>query len=71
MIYYISTATLARRTHILPGWITLPGDALAALLLLSSRFADWLTLAFPLWVLALSLYILFENLRGTQPGAAA
>jgi hypothetical protein len=69
-VFMISTATLARRTHILPGWITLPGYALALLLLLSSRFVDWLPLAFPLWVLALSLYILVENLRGTQPGLA-
>jgi hypothetical protein len=69
-VFMISTATLARRTQILPGWITLPGYALALLLLLSSRFADWLTLVFPLWVLALSLYILVENLRRTQPGLA-
>jgi hypothetical protein len=69
-VFMISTATLAIRTHILPRWITLPGYALAALLLLSSRFADWLPLVFPLWVLVLSLYILIENLRGTKPGAA-
>jgi len=69
-VFMISTATLAMRTHILPRWITLPGYALAALLLLSTRFADWLPLAFPLWVLLLSIYILVENLRGTKPGAA-
>jgi len=67
-VFMISTATLAIRTHILPRWITLPGYALAALLLLSSRFADWLPLVFPLWVLVLSLYILIENLRGIKPG---
>ncbi len=69
-VFMVSTATLAMRTHILPRWITLPGYALAALLLLSSCFADWLPLAFPLWVLVLSLYILVENLRGTKPDAA-
>ena len=68
-VFMISTATLAMRTHNLPRWITLPGYALAALLLLSSRFADWLPLAFPLWVLVLSIYILVENLGGTKPGA--
>jgi hypothetical protein len=70
-VFMISTATLAMRTHILPHWITFPGYALAALLLLSSRFADWFPLAFPLWVLVLSIYILVENLRGTKPDAVA
>lgn len=51
-VFMISTATLAIRTQILPRWITLPGYVLAALLLLSSRFADWLPLAFPLWCLS-------------------
>ena len=70
-VFMFSTATLAMRTQVLPRWITLPGYALAALLLLSSRFADWLPLVFPLWVLILSTYILIENLRGMKPGAAA
>ena len=39
--------------------------------LLSSRFADWFPLVFPLWVLVLSIYILIENLRGTKPSATA
>ena len=70
-VFMISTATLAMRTHILPRWIALPGYALAVLLLLSNRFVDWLPLAFPLWVLVLSIYILVENLRGAKPGAVA
>jgi len=67
-VFMFSTATLAIRTRILPRWITLLGYALALLLLLSSHFVDWLGLAFPLWVLILSIYILIENLRGPSAG---
>ena len=54
-----------------PRWITIPGYALAVLLLLSSRFADWLALGFPMWVLILSIYILVENLRAPSAGTTA
>ena len=67
-VFMISTATMGLRTHILPRWITIPGYALATLLLLSSRFADWLGLTFPMWVFLLSIYILVENLRGWSAG---
>lgn len=40
-VFMISTATIAIRTRILPRWITLPGYALALLLLVSSHFVDW------------------------------
>ena len=70
-VFMISTATMGLRTHILPRWITIPGYALAVLLLLSSRFADWLGLAFPMWVLLLSIYILVENLRGSSADTTA
>ncbi len=70
-VFMISTATIAIRSRILPLWITIPGYALAALLLLSSRFVDWLGLAFPMWVLTLSIYILVENLRSPSGGTTA
>jgi hypothetical protein len=70
-VFMISTATLAIRSRILPRWITIPGYALALLLLLSNRFADWLGLAFPIWVLILSIYILVENLHGPSAGTTA
>lgn len=70
-VFMISTATMGFRTHILPRWITIPGYALAVLLLLSGRFAGWLGLAFPMWVLLLSIYILVENLRGPSEDKTA
>jgi hypothetical protein len=68
-VFMASTAALAMRTLILPRWIPLSGYAVAVLLLLSSRFLDWLGLAFPLWVFVMSLYILLENLRWKKLGA--
>ena len=68
-VFMISCATLATRTRILPRVITLPGYALAVLLMVSNHFVDLLALAFPLWVLVLSVYMLIENLRTPRPGA--
>ena len=67
-VFMISTATVGLRTRILPRSIALLGYALALLLLVSSQFADWLGLAFPMWVFILSTYILIENLRAPVGG---
>ena len=37
--------------------------ALALLILFGSRYISWTVLAFPLWVLLISVYILIDNLR--------
>ena len=44
--------------------------ALALLLLLISRYIEGILLAFPLWVLLVSLYILIDNLCRPPPAAA-
>ena len=69
-VFMMSTATIAIRTGILPRWITLLGYGLALLLLLSSHFVGWLGLAFPLWVLIMSTFILIENLHTPTRGEA-
>jgi hypothetical protein len=69
-VFMISTASLGIRTRFLPRWIALLGYVLSALLLASSHFVDWLPLAFPLWILAISVFILVDNLRKTRPGGA-
>lgn len=66
-VLMISTATLGVRTRFIPRWIALPGYVLAAFLLVSSHFLDWLPLAFPLWTFVMSLYILIDNFRGAKP----
>jgi hypothetical protein len=62
-VFMISTCTLSIRTGIIPRWMALLGYALAGLLLLSPGYLYWIALAFPLWVLLISIHILLANLR--------
>ena len=55
------TSTLALRTRFLARWIAVLGYAIAPVLILSSRYVEWQLLAFPLWVLLVSLYILWDS----------
>jgi len=66
-VLMITTATLGMRTGFLPRGIALPGYALAAILLACSHFLDWFALGFPLWIFAVSAYILIDNYRGSRP----
>ena len=69
-VFMISTATISLRTRIVPRWMAVLGYALAlVLLLLSTGPARWIALGFPLWVLLISAYILFDNLRGSSRAA--
>jgi hypothetical protein len=61
--FMMSTCTLAIRIGLFPRWISFLGYALALLLLLSPGRLSWGPLAFPLWTLAISVYVLLANLR--------
>jgi hypothetical protein len=65
-VFMITTSTISLRTRIFPRWMAVLGYVLALLLVLSVGTTVWLLLAFPLWVLLISVYILIENQR--QPG---
>jgi hypothetical protein len=65
-VFMISTCTLSLRTGIIPRWMAFLGFALALFLLLSLSFFYWAPLVFPLWILLISVYILWENLRSTK-----
>ena len=67
-VFMISTCTLSLRTGIFPRWMALLGLALALFLLLSMGFFYWAPLVFPLWVLLISIHILWENLRKQKKG---
>jgi hypothetical protein len=65
-VFLITTSTIAVHTGIAARWIAYLGYAAAALLLLGSGFTDWAFMAFPLWILLLSGYVLIDDLRGVD-----
>lgn len=68
-VFMISTSTLLNRTRSIPKWMAFVGYILAAILLFRISHVDrliWISLAFPLWVLLISLYILMQNHRRTS-----
>ncbi|MFO7641472.1 MAG: hypothetical protein R6X17_09490 [Candidatus Competibacteraceae bacterium] len=69
-VFMVVTSTLALRTGFLARWIAILGFAVALLLLFSSRYIEGVLMAFPLWVLLISLYILIDNLRQPSPATA-
>jgi hypothetical protein len=68
-VFMMVVSTIALRTRFLARWIALLGYAIALTLVLNNRYVEWMLLSFPLWVLLVSLYILWDNLR-EHPSAA-
>jgi hypothetical protein len=62
-VFMITTSTLAIRTGIFPRWMAFLGYGLALLLLLSIGYLPLAPLAFPLWVLLISVHIFLANLK--------
>jgi hypothetical protein len=60
-VFTLTTVTIARRTRIVPRWLTLSGLACAVVLLIGIGITPWVELVFPAWILALSLDILAAN----------
>jgi hypothetical protein len=60
-VFTLTTVTIARRTQIVSRWLTLAGLACALVLLVGIGITPWVELLFPLWILALSLDILWAG----------
>jgi hypothetical protein len=72
-IFVLATASLGVTTSVLPRWFSLTSYAFGALLMLAPMVDPPLILAFPAWVIVLSLILLFHvlNLPDDQlPGFA-
>ena len=62
-VFTIATSTILLRLRLAPRWLVVSGYAVGFLLLIASGVLDWIELAFPAWVLALSLHVLVVGLR--------
>ena len=68
-VFMISLATIWVRTRRMPRWLAFLTYVLALGLLLSISSSLWVTLIFPAWVGAVSVYILVTNLRSSSQAA--
>jgi hypothetical protein len=67
-VFMFTTSTITVYTGIAARSIAYLGYALALFLLFGGGFAGWAFLVFPLWVMLLSAYILFDNLHPRSDG---
>jgi hypothetical protein len=61
-VFMTSTSAISLQTRIVPRWMAFLGYGLATIQLLSFEGIVWVSLAFPVWVLLFSAYILLEQL---------
>jgi hypothetical protein len=64
-VFMTSASAISLQTRIVPRWIAYLGYALATIQLLSFEGIVWVSLAFPVWVLLYSSYILIETVRSS------
>src|SRR4051812_21070116 len=62
-VFMVSTATIALRTRVLPRWLAVVGLAIALVLVVLGGRIHWIDIAFPGWVLLVSLHILRAGIR--------
>ena len=65
-VFTIATSTILLRTRLAPGWLVAAGYAVGTILLLAVGVFAWVELAFPAWVLTLSVYVLVAGFRGMR-----
>ncbi len=70
-VFMISTCTLGLRTGIFSRWLVYGGYVLALIQILSIGFMPLAALLFPIWVLLVSMYILWANYDRPEEIAAS
>jgi hypothetical protein len=70
-VFMITTSTISLYTRLTPRWLAIAGFATALVLLLGSYYLDWSLMVFPLWVLIVSLSILWDQRHMSAANADA
>ena len=63
-VFMMTTSTVAIYTGLTPRWLAFVGYGMSVLLLFGSYYIGWGFVVFPLWVLMVSIHILFDTIRG-------
>ena len=69
-VFMISLATIWLRTGLMPRGLVWTTYALALTLMIAAEVTMWLTLAFPAWVLVVSVFLIARDRVTARPGAA-
>jgi hypothetical protein len=57
-VFMMSLATIWLKTGLMPRWLVFTTYVVAVAVLIASDVSMWITLAFPVWVLVVSLLVL-------------
>ncbi|HYO00607.1 MAG TPA: hypothetical protein VET27_01400 [Mycobacterium sp.] len=57
-VFMVSLATIWLKTSLMPRWLVMTTYAVVVALLIAADVSMWITLAFPVWVLIVSLFVL-------------
>lgn len=69
-VFMMSTSTIFLQSRVVPRSVAILGYMLALALLLSANYRNWLALAFPLWVMLVSKWMIQFRGRGTGTNSA-
>ena len=62
-VFMISLSTVWLRTRVMPRPVAIATLAIALMLIFVINFSLWIVLVFPAWVLTISVYVLYQDLR--------
>jgi hypothetical protein len=66
-VFMMTTSTVAIYTGLTSRWLAFLGYGMSLFLLFGSYYFGWGFIIFPLWVLAVSVHILLDNIRRRSP----